>query len=182
MLNSILHLKFGCDKACAYLKLCSSFWYNCSKDVGRQQKRLGKYKRCERRRRQEPSWRRGVVLHGDIRFRFNERQEGFRDCYRRDLQQCQQEGPELRYLQSWINRQSGNPFQKWNWWIKENPKFFMLFQLISFIQKRQKVYKLRPSHGSLIQFGWLICLPIFSTNASSRILLLLNTTSIILYS
>lgn len=103
-----------------------------------QQMRLGKYQDsgidvCVDRRRQKRRRSTRVVLYGDIRFRFNKCQQGFWDCYTRNLQQCQQEeGP-----------QPPTP-TKLNWpsrmWIqaKANPTIFFLFQMISFIQKQYK--------------------------------------------
>lgn len=126
---------------------CSSFRYYCSDDASREQMWFGEYQGRECWGREKPGRSRRVVLHGDIGIRFDKCQEGFRDCYSRNLQQCQPQGPKLGHLQSRVICKQGKPCQRWCQWVEEKPELFLLFQVISSL--KEKEYKLMLS-------GWFV--------------------------
>jgi len=110
---------------------CSSLRYDGGHDAGGEQMWFGEYKVGERWGREKPCGSGRIVFHGNVCVGLHQREDGIRDGYSRDIQQREQEGPQLRYLQGRVVGEQGEPRQQWPCYIQaKSVLFFLLFQMI----------------------------------------------------
>lgn len=90
----------------------SALGHDGGEDAGGEQVRSGEHQGRIGGGREEPGGERRALLHGDLRPGLHERQDGLRDRHQGDLQQRQQEGLELWFLQGRVDPQQGQPHRR----------------------------------------------------------------------